>query len=136
MIKSLIDEKWKRISFYRNAFGKHYAISNMGRLVCYENKFNEALSDYNIAEKLQPENPKVYYNRGNLLGNKKKYNEAISDFSMAIKLKNDYALAYFGRGITECNSEKKEAGCKDLQNAIRSYGLQVIKITKENENKN
>ena len=41
MMKSLIDEKWKRISFYRNAFGKHYAISNMGRLVCYENKFNE-----------------------------------------------------------------------------------------------
>ena len=34
-MKKIEGEKWKVITFYRNVFGKQYAISNHGRLVCF-----------------------------------------------------------------------------------------------------
>jgi len=41
MIKILPGEKWKTISFYRNHYGNSYAISNLGRLVCFTKKIND-----------------------------------------------------------------------------------------------
>ena len=41
MVKSLIGEKWKKISFYRNALGKQYAVSSYGRLLCFSNKYSD-----------------------------------------------------------------------------------------------
>jgi hypothetical protein len=38
MVKSLTGERWKKISFYRNTKGQHYAISGFGRLVCFTEK--------------------------------------------------------------------------------------------------
>ncbi len=35
-MKKIQGEKWKVITFYKNAFGKHYAISSHGRLVCFD----------------------------------------------------------------------------------------------------
>lgn len=35
-IKKIDGEKWKVITFHKSAYGKHYAISNYGRLVCFD----------------------------------------------------------------------------------------------------
>lgn len=35
-MKKIEGEKWKVLTFYKNAFGKQYAISNHGRLVCFD----------------------------------------------------------------------------------------------------
>jgi hypothetical protein len=40
MIKYLPGERWKIIQFYRNSLGKSYAISNHGRLVCFDKKIS------------------------------------------------------------------------------------------------
>jgi hypothetical protein len=37
-IKKIEGEKWKTITFHKSAYGKHYAISNHGRLVCFNKK--------------------------------------------------------------------------------------------------
>jgi HNH endonuclease len=37
-IKKIEGEKWKIITFHKSAYGKHYAISNHGRLVCFDKK--------------------------------------------------------------------------------------------------
>lgn len=34
-MKKIDGEKWKVLTFHKSAFGKHYAISNYGRLVCF-----------------------------------------------------------------------------------------------------
>jgi HNH endonuclease len=35
-MKKIPDEKWKVITFHKTVFGKQYAISNHGRLVCFD----------------------------------------------------------------------------------------------------
>ena len=35
-MRKIEGEKWKVITFHKTAFGKHYAISNHGRLVCFD----------------------------------------------------------------------------------------------------
>ena len=35
-MKKIEGEKWKVITFHKTAFGKQYAISNHGRLVCFD----------------------------------------------------------------------------------------------------
>lgn len=35
-MKKIEGEEWKVLTFYKNAFGKKYALSNHGRLVCFD----------------------------------------------------------------------------------------------------
>ncbi len=37
-MKKIEGEKWKVLAFHKSAYGKHYAISNHGRLVCFDKK--------------------------------------------------------------------------------------------------
>ena len=41
MVKILPGERWKTISFYRNAKQQQYAISNFGRLACFTKKITD-----------------------------------------------------------------------------------------------
>jgi hypothetical protein len=41
MVKAIAGERWKKIQFYQNSFGNKYAISNMGRLVCFHKNIND-----------------------------------------------------------------------------------------------
>jgi len=55
----------------------------------------EAITDYSMAIKIDPNNPFAYYNRGISFDRLKKYKEAISDFSKAISLNDKKADFYY-----------------------------------------
>ncbi|MEB3189670.1 MAG: caspase family protein [Snowella sp.] len=89
------------------------------------NKYNArdyqgAISDFNQAIKLKPDDAIVYYNRGASKRKSGDYQGAIADYSQAIKLKPDFAVAYNNRGFVKYN-------LKDYQGAIADYD-QAIKI--------
>jgi hypothetical protein len=46
MVKAHSGERWKTIPFYKNAYGQSYAVSNLGRLAC----FNKDIQDGKILE--------------------------------------------------------------------------------------
>ena len=56
---------------------------------------NGAITDLNEAEKVDPSDPEIYYNRGNAEHDMSMYKEAIVDFDKAINLSSheDYYLA-------------------------------------------
>ena len=103
------------------------AYINRGIALMGKENYIRALSDFIQAEKLQPDNYLIYYNRGNLFGKLKKYDEAIKEFSISINLNINYAPAYYGRGIAECYNNTKELGCTDFQKAL-NLGFQQADV--------
>ncbi len=49
-------------------------------------EYNNALSDYDKAIRLDPKDAMAYLNRGNVWWAKKEYRKAISDYDQAIRL--------------------------------------------------
>jgi tetratricopeptide (TPR) repeat protein len=87
-----------------------------------ERDYQGALSDYNQAVKLNPENKIAYKNRGKLKSeNLYEYQGALSDYNQAIKLKPDSAIAYNDRGFL------KHYKLQDYRGAVADYN-QAIKL--------
>ena len=63
-------------------------------------EYSEAISNYNISIKLNPNYPNSYNNKGIALAEKQDYSEAILNYDKAIKLKKDYFDAYLNKGIS------------------------------------
>src|SRR5205085_1151018 len=65
-----------------------------GQTEMSQNKFDEALVDYNKAVELAPTNPVVYDRRGFAYYNLRKYDEAIKDYTASIEKKPDNPLTF------------------------------------------
>jgi serine/threonine protein kinase len=84
-----------------------------------EKNFQGAITDYNEAIRLKPDDALAYYNRGtakSALGDKQ---GAIADYNEAIRLKPDDALAYYNRGLAKFKSGDKQGEIADYNEAIR-----------------
>jgi len=76
-----------------------------------------ALKDLNKCEKIDKDNPMIYYLRGNILMNKRLLNDAIVEYDKAIELNNDFMEAYINRGKAWFYLGDKEKKCKDYLKA-------------------
>jgi tetratricopeptide (TPR) repeat protein len=79
----------------------------------------EALTEYDRAIQLHPNDAKVYYNRGlarSKFGDKK---GAISDYDRAIRMNPNDARAYTNRGATRSDLGNREGAISDANQAIR-----------------
>lgn len=84
-----------------------------------QRKFTEAIDNYSLALKQEPENA-IYYKRGMGYMAAKNYVNAVKDFSTFIegKPKEQLADAYFMRGMSLMNTcQGEKCGCPDLQKA-------------------
>ncbi len=63
-----------------------------------QKKYEEALSYYDKAVALKPEDALVFVRRANLLNELKKYDEALSSYDQALLLRPDFAAAYNDKG--------------------------------------
>ncbi|MDQ2747725.1 MAG: tetratricopeptide repeat protein [Acidobacteriota bacterium] len=88
-------------------------------------EYDSAVSDFNEAIKLNPNDVSVYLNRGRAYSNKKNYDLAIEDYNKAIELNPKEAMAYFNRGESY---EKKG-------NALQAIGdyQKVLELDGNNE---
>ena len=77
-----------------------------------------AISDYNKALEIDPNDSMAYYNRGWNKGKLKDYYGAISDFNKAIEINPNYANAYFLRGNSKDELEDYYGAIADYTKAL------------------
>ena len=81
--------------------------------------YDRAISEYNEAIKLEPDNATYYFARGVAYLDTNDYDKAISDYNEAIRLEPDNAGAYNNRGTAYYETEKYDKAISDYNKAIK-----------------
>lgn len=82
-------------------------------------EYEDAITFYSNAVKLNNEFWQAYYLRGNTYGVLNDYSNALSDLNKALELNPNYGDGYFVRGATYIMGlGNKEKGCEDWQKAL------------------
>ena len=68
-----------------------------GSAFAEQGKYLEAIADYDIAIRLQPDYPDIYLDRGNSYYAMERHEHALKDYSEAIRLSPGYAEAFANR---------------------------------------
>ncbi len=95
---------------------KHY---KAGLQLQNEEKFMEAIDEYDESIRLEPYNAIVYNNRGTSYARLGQHQIAIKDFDEAIRLDPQYVLAYNNRGIAYATLGEFERSIQDFDETIR-----------------
>ena len=90
---------------------------NMSQALESKLKAASALSDFNRALELAPNNAYLYYDRANLEATNGDVSKAIEDYSHAIRIEEHLAEAYYNRGILYFNQGDKASAARDLSKA-------------------
>lgn len=90
------------------------------RGICYAQEYSidEALEDFNEAEKLGFDKSKIYCGRGIAYAHDGKNGEAVSNFTKAIELNGSYEEAYCRRGIAYTFMAKSDEAIADFNKSI------------------
>lgn len=104
-------------SFYNGSVALIYY--NNAECKMYDEKFEEALMDMNLAIELAPNKADFnkepfYYRRGNIYLEMNKHDLAKADFSKSIQLNKNYAPAYISRAIAKITAVEKSKKIKSL----------------------
>ena len=81
--------------------------------------YENAVADYDMALRLNPDHADAYNNRGNVRYKLGRYSAAITDYDMAIQLNPDHADAYNNRGNAKHNLGRYSAAITDYDMAIQ-----------------
>ena len=81
--------------------------------------YENAIADYDIAIRLNPDYADAYNNRGNAKHKIGQHNPSIADYDMAIRLNPDYADAYNNRGKAKHKLGQYNAAIADYNIVIR-----------------
>jgi Flp pilus assembly protein TadD len=93
---------------------------NRGILRLRRGDTSGALADFDMATRLNPDEPEAYLNRGSVLLRNEQTVDAISQFDAAIaKNTRRPALAYFGRGVAYEGAGNLRAAYRDYQRAAQ-----------------
>lgn len=94
------------------------AINNRGVEYYRQEKFDQALLDFNKAIEMKPKYVAALYNRGLVYYRKSKYDRAISDCSQALTIDPQCAKAYNVRGLAYAATKRYQFAISDLRTAI------------------
>jgi tetratricopeptide (TPR) repeat protein len=95
-----------------------YIYSNRGNVYASAGQFNQSISDYTGAIKLNPDFAEAYNNRGIAYRNTGQLKQAIADYTKAIELNPNYAWAYNNRGIAYIKLGQLYQGLYDYDKSI------------------
>ena len=98
----------KDAAFYVNRGLAHY---NKGQ-------YDEAISDYTEALKINPRYAETYVNRGTAYYSKGQFDQAISDCTEALKINPRLAEAYFNRGTAYGNKDQYDEAISDFTKGL------------------
>ena len=88
---------------------------NAGNLSAEDGAFEDAVTSYDRALQINPNNYQSWSNRGNVLSELGRKEEAITSYDCALQINPDYYIAWFNRGNVLSELGRKEE-------AIASYG--------------
>ena len=83
-----------------------------------ENKFREAIADFDKALELNPDLVEAYVERGVLFANNKRYDDAIGDYTRAIQMDPKNAKAYAMRAEAKLKSNAADDALIDVNRAL------------------
>jgi len=86
-----------------------FAYNNLGHALVSQKRFEEAVTQYQRAIKINPDYSKAYNNLGHVLNELKRYDEAIEQFQQAISIEAKYAEVYNNQG----NALKRKGKLKE-----------------------
>jgi tetratricopeptide (TPR) repeat protein len=101
-----------------------YPILQNGILLKIEGKFEEAITEFNKAEKIYGKMIPIYLNRGVSYYNLGGYSKAEIDFSICLEIDSTYLPALLNRGILYVHNNELEKGLADLNKAIQLDSLE------------
>ena len=85
----------------------------------------EAIEDFNKAEKIDPTNPHIFFNRAIAKRELKAYPDAIADLSKTIELNSLDFKAYQERGENWLSLKDTLKACEDFQKAVKLGPIEV-----------
>jgi protein O-GlcNAc transferase len=94
------------------------AYNRLAVVLYYQNRLDEALSNYDQAIALNPDYADAYYNRGIALNAMKHLDLAITSYDRVITLKPDYVNAYFNRGVILYSLNRPDEALDSYDRAI------------------
>ncbi|MBT3200628.1 MAG: tetratricopeptide repeat protein [Phycisphaerales bacterium] len=95
-----------------------WALCMRGSLNRRGKKYDAALADFAAAEKLEPDNPRVFRYRGNLYFETKKYKQSEADLSKALELEPRNSWTWYTRGRVRGRLRKYQEALKDHGKAL------------------
>ena len=90
-----------------------------GILYASKNDYQDALADYDVALRLQPDYADALYNRGYIYALQNDTDKALDDFSNAIRLQPTNEVFYNGRGIVYTTKQEYPQALADLSQSIQ-----------------
>ena len=95
------------------------ARNNLGVALAGKSRTDEAISQFQEAIRLKPDDAEAHNNLGNSLGEEGRTDEAISQYQEAIRLKPNYAEACCSLGNALCRNGQIDEAIGQFQEAIR-----------------
>ncbi len=103
-------------NFYAQSAQSYYSAAVIKMV---NKKYNEALSDFNKAIKINKKFADAYFNRGIVYEKKGEYNKAIADYTKVISLKPNMYQAYNNRGLLYFGISDYKRAISDFTASIR-----------------
>lgn len=95
---------------------KHY---NEGNSLLKSGKYAEAVTKYNAAIALSPDDYKYFYQKGLALKNSKNPTDAIEAFKKSVDLKGDFYLTYYALGLTYHSMKDHDDAITAFKNCLQ-----------------
>lgn len=111
----------------------HYSSTYMeqGESYMKSGNYRQAISEYNKAVHLVPNNAFNYYNRALAYYKLGHYHQAITDYNHALRLKPRSAESYNGRALVYFKQGNNVSGCQDIQKACELGNCDFLKKAKD-----
>lgn len=84
-----------------------------------DGKYDEAVTDFNLALLYKTNDPYAYYNRGLCYQSLREFDKAIRDYNITIQLDSSFAQAYSQRGIAFSIQGKYEEALPDFLKSLK-----------------
>ena len=84
-----------------------------------EEKYDEAITDFNLALLYKTNDPYAFYNRGLCYHSLKEYDKAIKDYDITVKLDSTFAQAFSQRGIALSILGKYDEALPDFLKSLK-----------------
>ena len=90
-----------------------------GKALYFEGRYDEAMTSYDKAIQIEPDNAKAWFSKGAALMNLQRYEEAFTSYDRATQIKLDFSEAWFGKGAASAKLQRYEEAIASYEQATQ-----------------